>query len=93
MNLKSYLATLAGYTASFLLFHLSIISTLYVTPPIFQLPRFFHWTILVNPEYLFYSIIGSAGIYYSIKTFEDFFEDSETDLREEFKEVTPDLSH
>jgi hypothetical protein len=89
MNLKSYLTTLAGYTASFLLFHLSIISTLFVTPPIFQLPRFFHWTILVNPEYLFYSLIGSVGIYYSIKTFGD----SETELREEFDEVTPDLSH
>ncbi|WP_276273573.1 hypothetical protein [Haloarcula litorea] len=89
MDLKPYLKKLAGFTASFLIFHLSIISVLFVTPPIFQLPRFFHWTILVNPEYLFYSIIGSAGIYYSIQTFED----SETELREEFEEVNLDVSH
>lgn len=93
MNLKSYLTTLAGYTASFFLFHLSIISTLYVTPPIFQLPRFFHWTSLTNPMYLFYSVIGAAGIYLLITTLDGFFEDSETDIREEFEEVTPDLSH
>lgn len=56
-------------------------------------PDFFHPALLLRPQFLTLTFSFSVVISIGVKYVDRYFDDSETEIREEFDEVTPDLEH